>query len=58
MPGSRALAPHPDDVPYRRICAATPPGPTVAATAFLEGLRETAEALRGSRGFPRRGRAG
>lgn len=35
---------HPDDVPYRRICAATPPAPTVAATAFLELLRETAEA--------------
>ncbi|MGW6390190.1 LysR family transcriptional regulator [Streptomyces sp. NPDC055103] len=36
---------HPDDVPYRRICAATPPTPTVAATAFLQQLRETAEAL-------------
>ncbi|MFB7515266.1 LysR family transcriptional regulator [Streptomyces sp. NPDC056144] len=34
---------HPDDVPYRGICAATPPTPTVAATAFLELLRETAE---------------
>lgn len=41
---------HPDDVPYRRICAATPPTPTVAATAFLEQLRETAEALREAQG--------
>ncbi|MFF5763096.1 LysR family transcriptional regulator [Streptomyces tanashiensis] len=36
---------HPDDVPYRRICAATPTTPTVAATAFLGLLRETAEEL-------------
>ncbi|CUM41555.1 LysR family transcriptional regulator [Streptomyces gardneri] len=36
---------HPDDVPYRRICAAAPSTPTVAATAFLGVLRETAEAL-------------
>ncbi|WP_435852731.1 LysR family transcriptional regulator [Streptomyces vietnamensis] len=43
---------HPDDVPYRRICAATPPAPTVAATAFLAVLRETARALRGSGDFP------
>ncbi|MFJ5829629.1 LysR family transcriptional regulator [Streptomyces sp. NPDC093089] len=49
---------HPDDVPYRRIHAAAPPVPTAAATAFLEVLRETAEALRGSPGFPRGGRAG
>ncbi|MFI8767647.1 LysR family transcriptional regulator [Streptomyces sp. NPDC053792] len=49
---------HPDDVPYRRILAAALPVPTAAATAFLEVLRETAEALRGSPGFPRGGRAG
>lgn len=49
---------HPDDVPYRRVCAATPAGATVAALAFLGVLRETAEALPGSRGFPRAGRAG
>ncbi|MFF3604706.1 LysR family transcriptional regulator [Streptomyces sp. NPDC002463] len=36
---------HPDDVPYRAICAATPPVPTVAATAFLALLQETAEDL-------------
>ncbi|MFD5325314.1 LysR family transcriptional regulator [Streptomyces sp. NPDC127092] len=36
---------HPDDVPYRRICAATPPVPTVAATAFLGLLHETAREL-------------
>ncbi|WP_242427001.1 MULTISPECIES: LysR family transcriptional regulator [unclassified Streptomyces] len=49
---------HPDDVPYRSVRAATPPVPTVAATAFLGLLRETAEALRRSRAFPRGGRAG
>ncbi|MDX2297877.1 MULTISPECIES: LysR family transcriptional regulator [Streptomyces] len=37
---------HPDDVPYRRICAASPGAPTAAATAFLERLRATAEELR------------
>ncbi|WP_435865949.1 LysR family transcriptional regulator [Streptomyces wedmorensis] len=36
---------HPDDVPYRRICAAAPSAPTVAATAFLGLLRETADEL-------------
>ncbi|MFF5280529.1 LysR family transcriptional regulator [Streptomyces sp. NPDC013171] len=36
---------HPDDVPYRAICAATPPVPTVAATAFLTLLQETARTL-------------
>ncbi|MER7534781.1 LysR family transcriptional regulator [Streptomyces sp. NPDC097704] len=36
---------HPDDVPYRAICAATPPVPTVAATAFLALLQETARTL-------------
>ncbi|MFI8822685.1 LysR family transcriptional regulator [Streptomyces sp. NPDC053431] len=36
---------HPDDVPYRRICAATPPTPTVAARAFLGLLHETAREL-------------
>ncbi|MFI7006382.1 LysR family transcriptional regulator [Streptomyces sp. NPDC050145] len=36
---------HPDDVPYRRICAAAPGAPTAAATAFLALLRETAEEL-------------
>ncbi|MFF0554752.1 LysR family transcriptional regulator [Streptomyces sp. NPDC020472] len=36
---------HPEDAPYRRICAATPPAPTVAATAFLAVLRETAREL-------------
>ncbi|MFE5297029.1 LysR family transcriptional regulator [Streptomyces sp. NPDC056632] len=36
---------HPDDVPYRRICAATPPAPTAAATAFLGLLHETAHEL-------------
>ncbi|MFF5972156.1 LysR family transcriptional regulator [Streptomyces sp. NPDC012769] len=36
---------HPDDVPYRRICAATPPVATVAATSFLRLLRETARSL-------------
>ncbi|MFF0432305.1 LysR family transcriptional regulator [Streptomyces sp. NPDC004327] len=36
---------HPDDVPYRAICAATPPAPTVAATAFLALLRATAREL-------------
>ncbi|MFD8205324.1 LysR family transcriptional regulator [Streptomyces sp. NPDC059695] len=36
---------HPDDVPYRRICAATPTAPTAAATAFLGLLRDTAEEL-------------
>ncbi|MFC9398502.1 LysR family transcriptional regulator [Streptomyces sp. NPDC057027] len=36
---------HPDDVPYRAICAATPPVPTAAATAFLALLQETAEDL-------------
>ncbi|MFI8964941.1 LysR family transcriptional regulator [Streptomyces sp. NPDC053493] len=36
---------HPDDVPYRRICAAVPPSPTVAATAFLGLLHETARSL-------------
>ncbi|MEU8619725.1 LysR family transcriptional regulator [Streptomyces sp. NPDC048623] len=36
---------HPDDVPYRRICAATPQVPTVAATAFLALLQETAQEL-------------
>ncbi|MFG2898181.1 LysR family transcriptional regulator [Streptomyces zaomyceticus] len=49
---------HPDDVPYRRICAATPPIPTVAATAFLGLLRETAETMRKSRAFPGGRRAG
>lgn len=49
---------HPDDVPYRRICAATPLTPTVAATAFLGLLRETAETLRTSRAFPGGRRAG
>ncbi|MER5207912.1 LysR family transcriptional regulator [Streptomyces sp. NPDC002825] len=36
---------HPEDVPYRRICAATPPAPTVAADAFLAVLRGTAREL-------------
>ncbi|MEU6976337.1 LysR family transcriptional regulator [Streptomyces sp. NPDC046371] len=36
------VALHPDDMPRRRICAATPATPTVAATAFLALLRETA----------------
>ncbi|MFE0648049.1 LysR family transcriptional regulator [Streptomyces sp. NPDC059534] len=36
---------HPDDVPYRRICAATPATPTAAATAFLGLLRATAAEL-------------
>ncbi|MFI2738535.1 LysR family transcriptional regulator [Streptomyces sp. NPDC018711] len=36
---------HPEDVPYRPICAATPPAPTVAAAAFLTVLRETAQEL-------------
>ncbi|MEU8529324.1 LysR family transcriptional regulator [Streptomyces sp. NPDC048629] len=44
---------HPDDMPYRRVCAATPHTPTHAARAFLGRLRETAAELRGSRGFPR-----
>ncbi|MFF9847766.1 LysR family transcriptional regulator [Streptomyces litmocidini] len=35
----------PEDVPYRRICAAAPATPTVAAAAFLGLLRETAEQL-------------
>ncbi|GAA2802315.1 LysR family transcriptional regulator [Streptomyces showdoensis] len=33
---------HPDDVPQRRICAATPAVPTAAASAFLALLRATA----------------
>ncbi|MEU3401146.1 LysR substrate-binding domain-containing protein [Streptomyces filamentosus] len=36
---------HPEDVPYRRICAAAPGSPSAAATAFLSLLRETAEEL-------------
>ncbi|MFF9340655.1 LysR family transcriptional regulator [Streptomyces sp. NPDC014773] len=36
---------HPEDVPYRRICAAAPSTPTAAAKAFLTLLRETAEEL-------------
>ncbi|MFF0478964.1 LysR family transcriptional regulator [Streptomyces sp. NPDC004284] len=36
---------HPEDVPYRPVHAATPPVPTVAATAFLAVLRETAQEL-------------
>ncbi|WP_234312402.1 LysR family transcriptional regulator [Streptomyces griseus] len=36
---------HPEDVPYRRICAAAPGAPGAAATAFLSLLRETAEEL-------------
>ncbi|MFI8914377.1 LysR family transcriptional regulator [Streptomyces sp. NPDC053513] len=39
------VAVHPEDVPHRRICAAAPTTPTVAATAFLGVLRETAERL-------------
>ncbi|MFE0642840.1 LysR family transcriptional regulator [Streptomyces sp. NPDC058877] len=37
---------HPDDVPYRRVCAATPAAPTVAAGAFLSVLHETTRELR------------
>ncbi|MFE2010653.1 LysR family transcriptional regulator [Streptomyces sp. NPDC059491] len=36
---------HPDDVPYRRVCAAAPATPTAAATAFLALLRSTATEL-------------